>query len=655
MGKQAREAKKRRQKALKRMYGTAQADGLGALYPTAGARNRSGKHPIFATPVLYSDLTGARPTQREVDALLSGFRRKPTFLMLAMINALLSFRQREADRANYVQGFLFKNLIDDELFEQARRKFGRHRMEERPLFHRQQLLTMMRRVLLVGSDDGGLDPNPPDAKPARHELGKAASMMSDLIFPEEQGERLKRRNGDDRERIHDELFAQLLPSSELTNPPDAPRAFVRNDDYFKIFEHGAADFVFADGQSLADRFKSLTGLQLRRYLMLVYCIYAYYEVEAESLDRFINDPSRLNIGKETTFAKMDVTQGEVEALLRLTAAGVEEYTPAARAAAAADAALSPYHGFAEFRSRPLAYTDDTKRFATVIDMGFLIEKLSTGVYHTILASLEGGDEAQGQDRKNFLRRYWGDVFEVYVNDLLGEALPPSAGRFFRSPVYDRPKAKKGKQAFDAALDFGDALVVMEHKGKYLKLEAKYSERPEALTADLDERFGKGVRQLADNIEAIFNADESRRGEFSERDASGNVLRSFTGEDAKGVRVIYPVLVVQDFSLRLGFANRWLRNLFAAEVRKRSVNPNLIRPLSLLTIEDVEKVLPYLEALSFVEILKEYTKAHEPLYTFEYVFNELRARRGVARRPDERFERRLRELHDELKSMFVVID
>lgn len=272
-----------------------------------------------------------------------------------------------------------------------------------------------------------------------------------------------------------------------------------------------------------------------------------------------------------------------------------------------------------------------------------------------MASLEGGDEAQQQDRKNFLRRYWGDVFEVYVNDRLGEAFPPSRGRFFRSPMYDRPKAKKDKQAFDAVLDFGDALVVMEHKGKYLKLEAKYSERREVLLPDLDERFGKGVRQLADNIEQVFNIDEARRGELSERDGAGNPVRSFVGEDGRRVRTIYPVIVVQDFSLRIGFANRWLRNLFAAEMRKRSLDPSLIRPLSLLTIEDVENVLPYLDSLSFTDVLEEYAKEHEPLYTFEYIFRELRARRGVARRPDERFEGRLRELHEELKSMFVVVD
>lgn len=133
------------------MYGTTQTGGPGALVHAGGIRNRSGKHPVFATPILYSDLTGGRPTEAEADAILAAFRRKPTFLMLAMINALISFRQREADRANYVQGFLFSNLIEDELFERAKRKFARHRMEERPLFHRQQLLTIMRRVLLVAS------------------------------------------------------------------------------------------------------------------------------------------------------------------------------------------------------------------------------------------------------------------------------------------------------------------------------------------------------------------------------------------------------------------------------------------------------------------------------------------------------------------------
>jgi hypothetical protein len=587
--------------------------------------------------------------------MLARFKRRPTFFMLAMLNALLSFHEKDVDQMNYMQGFLLKNLIDDELFEHTKQKFGAHRMEERPLFHRQQLLVMMRRLLTVSADDGELNPNPNDVTEVRYTLGKVATMISDLLSPAEQSEKLiGRTDEDDRERIHDELFAQLLPSSELTNPPDAPYSVIRNAEYFKIFESRAGHFMFTDGQSLAVRFRSLAGLELRRYLMLVYCIYGYYEVESGSLNNLINDPSRFNISKDTTFAKMDVTEGEIDALFRLTASDIDELAEASRSAVAASSLL-PYYGFGEFRRSPLVYTNETKRIATVIDMGFLIEKISTGVYHTILSSLEGEDEAQQQDRKNFLRRYWGDVFEIYVNDRLHRALNLRRGHFFRSPIYDCPKLKKGKEAFDAVIDYGDSLVIMEHKGKYLKLEAKYSEKREVLIADLDERFGKGVRQLADNIEVIFNADEEMRGEFSERDEEGNVTKSFTREDAKRVSMIYPVIVVQDFSLRIGFANRWLRNLFESEIGKRAIDRRLIRPLSLLTVEDVEKVLPYVDKLSFVDILEEYTKEHEPLYSFEYIFRELRARKGIRRRPDKWFEKRLGELHDDIKSMFIVLD
>jgi len=655
MGKQSREAKKRRREALRRLNGNPQPESSNTHGLSERARERSANHPIFATPILYSDLTGSRPTQDEVDALLSRFKRRPTFFMLAMLNALLSFYEKDIDQMNYMQGFLLTNLIDDELFERTKRRYGPHRMEERPLFHRQQLLTMMRRVLAVASNNGGLDPNPNDAKDVRYMLGRVATMVSDLLSPDEQSEKLKARTGDgDRERIHDELFAQLLPSFELTNPPDAPYSVIRNSEYFKIFERGAGDFTFADGQGLAERFRSLAGLELRRYLMLVYCIYGYYEVESKSRDNLINDPSRFNISKDTTFAKMDVTQAEIDALFRLTASDIDELAEASRNAIA-PSTLLPYYGFAEFRRSPLVYTNKTKRIATVIDMGFLIEKISTGVYHTILRSLEGEDKAQQQDRKKFLRRYWGDVFEIYVNDRLGGALPSRRCEFYRSPVYDQPKLKKGEETFDAVIDYGDALVVMEHKGKYLKLEAKYSEQREVLIADLDGRFGYGVRQLADNIEVVFNSAEEKRGEFSERDREGKVTKSFTREDAKRVRMIYPVIVAQDFSLRIGFANRWLRNLFESEIRKRDVDQQLIRPLSLLTVEDLEKILPYMNDLSFIDILEEYTKEHEPLYSFEYIFRELCAQKGIPRRRDKWFEKRLEELHEDIKSMFVVMD
>jgi hypothetical protein len=68
--------------------------------------------------------------------------------------------------------------------------------------------------------------------------------------------------------------------------------------------------------------------------------------------------------------------------------------------------------------------------------------------------------------------------------------------------------------------FGDTLVVFEHKGKYLELGAKYGGDRELFLADLksEKRIGKGVHQLAENLELVFdNRPDANRRVFHERD------------------------------------------------------------------------------------------------------------------------------------------
>lgn len=617
--------------------------------PPLASSIRDDNRPTFILPITYSDLTDRRPTQEEIDEIVVRLNRHATLFMLSMINSLLSFREKESEVANDLQGFLFSNLIDDDLFERAKRRFGKDRMEQRPVFHRQQLLTLMRRVLLVASDEGDLDPSPNDAREARHALGRVALMTSDLISAEDQAQKLE--TAPDIRSAHDELFAQLLPSFELSNPPDAERSLIRMDDYFRIFEQGGTSFVFADGQSLTDQFSSLTGLNLRRYLMLVYCVFAYYQIEAKHPERLIAETQRFNIDTKTYFANTDATPEEVVALFRLIAMSTDDLIAAVRGVAH-ESPLRPYHGFIEFRRRPLVYSNESRGIVTVVDMGFLIEKLAVNVYHTILSSLEGDDAAQRSDRKNFLR-YWGEVFEIYVNDRLGEVFPAEGKRLYRSPKYDRPKARRNEEAFDAVIDYGEALIVMEHKGKYLEMKAKYAEDRDLLITDLDVRFGRAARQLADNIETVFNPNEARQGEFSERDDNGEPTLRFTVEDSARVRRIYPVVFVQDSSLRIGFANRWLRERFEDEIKRRSVDHDMIRPLSLINVEDMERIIPYLDVLSLADILDEYTKEHESLVSFMSVFDALRRQRRIPHRTDERFQTRYHEMHKDLKSMFVV--
>jgi len=321
--------------------------------------------------------------------------------------------------------------------------------------------------------------------------------------------------------------------------------------------------------------------------------------------------------------------------------------------------FAPYD-FTPFRRHPLVYNSDGKQVVTCIDPAFLAEKISTGAYHTILRSLEVEEsvrtKADESDRKRFLRRYWGEVFQIYVNDRLRDVFPLEAGQFYTSPKWDSPKAKSNEEAFDGVLALGDSLVVMEDKGKYLEFSAKYSGRREALLKDLHERFGVGVQQLANSLEIVFNNDPSQdRHTFSERDKAKQSLLRFNLEDAKRVKKVYPVLIVQDFSLETGFANRELRKLFEHEIKSRRVDQELVRPLSLLTVEDLETVIPYLSKIPLTDILEEYIKPHEPLYTFEHILNAYIQRKRISRRGNDWIEQRFEELRLSITDWFTVID
>lgn len=320
----------------------------------------------------------------------------------------------------------------------------------------------------------------------------------------------------------------------------------------------------------------------------------------------------------------------------------------------------PQYEFTPFRRHPLVYTSEDRAVVTCIDPAFLAEKISTGAYHTILKSLEVEEqvrtESDESDRKRFLKRYWGEVFQIYVNERIRGVFSLETNSFYDSPKWDSPKARANTEAFDGVIDYGDALVVIEEKGKYLEFSAKYSGRREVLLEDLHERFGKGVRQLAGNLENVFNNDPAqRRHTFSERGANKEPILQYTLEAASHVKRVYPVLIVQDFSLQIGFANRELRNLFDDEVKKRRIDPTLICPLSLLTVEDLENILPYLGEIPLTDILDEYIKPHQPLYRFEHILNQFLERKRIERKPNEWIEQRFEELRLSLKDLFAVFD
>jgi hypothetical protein len=611
-----------------------------------------------STPILYSDLTGIFPSDADVTAIVRAFNRTNTFFMLAMVNSLVSFFAHEPKDAIEIQKFLVSNFVEPDLLKVIEQTLKGESILQHPLFHRQVLLALQRRVLLEAALDGARDPNPPANVADKYLLGRACLMMNNLLMPREQEERLKNTGepGED-ERIHGELFAQWLPTAEMLNRPDPAHSIVRHLEYAKIFDESYAAYTFGEGRTLSERFEELTGIELKKFLFFIFNLDLYYR--SNSREDLVENPALFNIDINTVFRKLKITEREVQAFFNLLTTDVEGLRDAFTNVTQAAYLVPPHFDVKPFRTYPLVYRNAERTIVTCADPAFLEEKISSGAYHTILRALEVDekvrDERDEADRKEFLKRYWGEVFEIYINARLRELYPLSTNRFYASPKWDSPRAQRNNEAFDGFIDCGDAVIAIECKGKYLSLNAKYSANRELLLADLNERFGRAARQLAQKLEIAFNREPGRRHGFSQRDENNRPLVSYNPEFARTIRRIYPITIVQDPSLRIGFANRELRKIFEAEISQKVIDHKLIKPLSLLTVEDFEVLIPYLSDISFTELLDEYTRSHEPLCSFRYVMNQYLERKGIERRQNEWIMQRFDGLRESLRNLFTVFD
>lgn len=580
----------------------------------------------------YSELPVDPPTERELDEIVSSFKRKPTFFMIAMLNMFLALFDANTDeqQAIKVQRFLMANLLDDELYRLVDQKLEEESLIERPVFHRQQLLALMKKVLLEASEDGEIDPNQNDE--AKYQLGKACLSMSDFLVSPDQNEMITVQNpAEDHDRVLTELLVQWSPPAELMNPPNPIHSIARGSEYFGILDQGSSEFKLSGGKSLATVFKGLTQLTLQQHLKMIYCIHTWYATREFS--ELVENPASFNINKKTYFSTLGMRESEVESFFHLNAISVDQLiTELSRPPTGTP--LRPQYDFTVFRKYPLV--DLSEGIITCIDISFLIEKLAAGIYHTILNSLP----QVGNDR-NLFSNYWGVTFQTYVNDLLREVYPPESGRFFDLPYFDRARSKY--EAFDGVIDCGDAIIVMEYKGGYLHAAAKYSGTSNIFLADLNKKFGRGrhagLEQLGRKLEIIFNAVADAR-------------KTFSNISFQHVKIIYPLLVVQEPFLRNGLANWKMNRLFQDEIKNRNLDPSLtIRPLVTLTIEDLERVLPYIGSgdISFISLLEDYTTAeYAPHIAFLDVLNLYRQNNQIPHHQNELMWERFQKVHNEIK-------
>jgi hypothetical protein len=542
-----------------------------------------------------------------------------------MWNLMLSLCEGDSERFKYLQAFFINNLISKDLRERVLQKAALESESPRPVFGRWQLLALMKKVLLETTNEGNQDPRYDDA--ARRALGDACLMLNDLLFPEEQIKRLESKSGsDERERINDELMTQWFFQSEMIYIPDIFQAIARNDEYFNIFDRRAAEFKFSDRQTLSMRFEQLAGMQIRQYMRLYFSIYVLHdELRRKHPDAINLNPGIINFNKESVFALLEVGAEEQDIFFKRVVTDL----PSLRQGVERDLSFNRawQFDFTTFRDHPLVSIPGNEQGFTCLAFPFLIEKLASGIYHTILNSW-----AEGDPERDSFQSYWGIVFEQFVNDRLCEGFPTSmlANRFYANPYFNKKK-NRSIEVSDAVLDYGDSIVIMEHKGGYLSLDEKYSDDATKLLDGIAKKFGlnKALKQLPRSIGVLFNEDNEKRDTFSVLDEHGRPVNTFDAVDVERIRKVYPVLVVQDFSMSLGFVNRRLKMQFKEKMQEYRISSNVhIRPLTLLTVENLENALEHLDEIKLTDFLDEYARdVHDPLKTFNDIFDEYLESRG----------------------------
>src|SRR5579872_1993173 len=217
-----------------------------------------------------------------------------------------------------------------------------------------------------------------------------------------------------------------------------------------------------------------------------------------------------------------------------------------------------------FRQSPLLKLDANRML--ILDLDFLVELLTSGVYWSIFDSLP-------KNLRPAFKEMWGRLFELYAVDLLGAFYPPFSRMLTADLNYDAGQV-------DATLDFGQVAVVFEIKSSLLTEGAKRSGAAADFVADFNLKFvrdnkgkAKALVQLASSCQAI---------------AEGRIPTVM-----KPAR-IYPVCVSDEPAAESFFFTTHSNEVFQKEV-KTGLG---IQPVTMMSVNELEEILPYVSAGSF---------------------------------------------------------
>lgn len=502
--------------------------------------------------IRYSDIYGDKIPLLELINKLKKFNRDQLLSTLSRIEMLISREPTSKETENFLRISFLNNETQARISEFERQN------QLSFVFHREQILALMNLVLIHCSKNQGKQLN----NVREPEFSNCFLIINDhltLKIMDNQSV-FNSLPIDEQEKIKSSYIIRNMFLNQLER---ATYAIAR---YYELFveippklNKKLRPSQFID---LSKLFNDIANLDYQTYLSILFGLYAYWiTLPQETIAKYPEyfSPQKFFRNTKLNHIYLDAALKEISLNINTIAKDVK----------GKEGKSLPYeYNYVTLRKKPMAYFPKSGYFC--LSLQFLLEKLSDGIYWTILNKL---DNDKGSQFQSFL----GYVFEEYVVKIFNRMV---GNRYERIPYEG-----KQREANDGVINYGDALVFTEVKSGRLRLETTSTGDIDLFLEDMQKKLVlRAAKQLDENITRY------KKGNFQIEGVATKYLR------------FYPVVItLQNIPLD---KDKLIFEIIEKEINTQGwLTKDNIAPLQIISAEELEMIEPLTKRYSFLDILK----------------------------------------------------
>jgi hypothetical protein len=575
--------------------------------------------PDPITFVSLQELGHPKPRIEEAIQLVRTLNKEAALTLVTRINVdlCLAGLSRDPETRNKTQERIISNIISERRLNELKEKVRAARVDQRPLVHRAQLLLAIKLILAFAQDNGG---NQFRTRDEGDVLGELALIINSLFD-------FENLRGLDAPTLAREVAAQMSPLFELNNPEPLGNGMIRMHTMLgELYTpHSWQKVLRTDVPNVAGQLERIftiaTGMNFTEAQDLTFAIHAFYNGHA----------AEILAGTKDLVMRPDHADNAVSARWLRRCLDNASFDLDTVRVDSVDRGRPYLLDYTLLRQYPIWRINPDQYVC--IDPYFVVERLVGGTYWTIINAL-AGPTPEDAARTLACSRLWGRLFEAYVLRTLADIYGTSP----LSPYRPQPCYDDGEEAFDASIQIGTTLIVVQIKGLYTPLQAKASGTGTEFFAGINDKFGiergAALEQHVRNIGLVFARDAARR-------------RHIDTIPRDHVRSIIPVVITQEPLLRFGLVTNVLADAFAAAL---AAGEPLLGDIAVhhpifLAIDELASLAPYLIVgdLSLAEALRVKGRGAELLSFWEAFRQEYLVSGKLPHRDNHLLEERWHEL------------